>query len=123
MLLTISNPKPISTGWFVANCLTAGISDGCGRLLKDADPSTHAHTSTLQSKKSWSLIGPHICFHNSDVKDHDPEMCEHVYTKMFKLHGDVTAHRWPFDIHLDDEAVTISKGHPSYWRCHLESTT
>lgn len=35
MLLTISNSKPISTGRFVANCLLAGISDGCrSRLLK-----------------------------------------------------------------------------------------
>lgn len=58
MLLTISNSKPISTGRFVANCLLAGISYGCGELLKRCwSINTCSHFNFITHKISWSLNG------------------------------------------------------------------
>ena len=86
----------------------------------------HQHMLTLQlhnSKISWSINGLQPCFLNSDEEDHDPEKCEHANTKRFISHGDVNTPRWLSNILLDDAADVISKDHPSYWRCHLESST
>ena len=50
MLLTISKSEPVSAGHFITNCHMQEFLAYVVGCWKDADPSTHAHTSTTSLK-------------------------------------------------------------------------
>lgn len=122
MLLTIYNSKPISTGWFVANCLLAGISDGCGWLLKwcgSINTCSHFNFITQRYHDHWmgfiyasTTLMLEIMIRKSVSMPLQRWLC-HMVTLL--LYDDFQTHI------LDGKLEVTLKDHPPDWTSHLES--